>query len=58
VRPINERADRDGVSCHLETADPANVAFYRGFGFDVVDAALEVIPGGGPTVTTMRRAPR
>ena len=58
VRPIIERADRDGVPCHLETADPANVAFYRQFGFEVVDAALEVISGGGPTLTTMRRPPR
>jgi predicted N-acetyltransferase YhbS len=58
VRPIIERADGDGMPCHLETADPANVAFYRQFGFEVVDAALEVIPGGGPTLTTMRRPPR
>jgi ribosomal protein S18 acetylase RimI-like enzyme len=57
VRPIIERADGDGLPCYLETADPANVAFYRRFGFDVVDAALEVIPGGGPTLTTMRRPP-
>jgi GNAT superfamily N-acetyltransferase len=58
VRPILQRADGDGLPCYLETADPANVAFYHRFGFEVVDAALEVIPGGGPTVTTMRRPPR
>lgn len=58
MRPILERAGRDGMPCSLETADPANVAFYRRFGFEVVDAALEVIPGGGPTVTAMRRPPR
>ena len=56
VTPILERADRDRVPCHLETADPANVDFYRRFGFEVVDPALEVIPGG-PTLTTMRRPP-
>jgi len=56
VRPILERADRDGVACHLETADPANVPYYRRFGFEVVDPALEVLPGG-PTLTMMRRPP-
>jgi hypothetical protein len=35
MRPIIERSDRDGLPCHLETADPANVAFYRRFGFEV-----------------------
>ena len=55
VTPILERADRDQVSCHLETADPANVEFYRRFGFEVVNPALEVIPGG-PTLTMMRRS--
>jgi GNAT superfamily N-acetyltransferase len=54
VTPILERADRDQVPCDLDTADPANVAFYRRFGFEVVDPALEVIPGG-PTVTMMHR---
>jgi GNAT superfamily N-acetyltransferase len=56
VRPILERAGRDGLACYLETADPANVPYYRRFGFEVVDPALEVIPGG-PTLTTMRRPP-
>ena len=54
VTPILERADRDHVPCDLETADPDNVAFYRRFGFEVVDPALEVIPGA-PTLTMMRR---
>jgi GNAT superfamily N-acetyltransferase len=57
VRPITARADRNGVPCHLEAAHPANVAFHRWFGFKVLDAALEVIPGGGPAVITMRRPP-
>ena len=55
VTPILERADRDGLACYLETADPDNVDFYQRFGFDIVDPALEVI-AGGPTLTTMRRA--
>jgi ribosomal protein S18 acetylase RimI-like enzyme len=58
VRAGLERADREGLPCYLETADPANVAYYRRFSFEVVDAALEAIPGGGPTLTTMRRPAR
>jgi GNAT superfamily N-acetyltransferase len=54
VAPILDRADRDGIPCYLETADPANIDFYRRFGFEVVDPALTVIHGG-PTLTTMRR---
>lgn len=54
VTPVLARADRDRVPCYLETADPANVEFYQRFGFEVVDPALDVIPGG-PTLTTMRR---
>jgi hypothetical protein len=37
------------------TSSAAWHAFYRQFGFEVVDADLEVIPGCGPTLTTMRR---
>jgi ribosomal protein S18 acetylase RimI-like enzyme len=55
VAPILERADRDQVPCDLETANPANVAFYQRFGFEVVKTLQEVVPGG-PTVTMMRRA--
>jgi ribosomal protein S18 acetylase RimI-like enzyme len=54
VEPILERADRDGVSCRLETSDPANVAFYQRFGFEVADPAFAAIPGG-PFLTTMQR---
>jgi hypothetical protein len=57
VSPILDRAGRDGVACYLETADPVNVPYYRRFGFEIVDPALEVIPGG-PTLTMMRRPPR
>jgi len=51
---ILERADRDGLPCRLETSDPANVAFYQRFGFEVTDRAYAAIPGG-PALTTMRR---
>ena len=47
-------ADANGIPAYLETADPANVAYYRRFGFMVVDEALELVPGG-PTHIAMRR---
>jgi GNAT superfamily N-acetyltransferase len=56
VEPILDRADRDGVPCRLETSDPANVAFYRRFGFEVADPAFAALQGG-PLLTTMRRMP-
>jgi ribosomal protein S18 acetylase RimI-like enzyme len=54
LEPVLERADRDGVTCRLETSDPTNVAYYRRFGFDVVEPPHEVLPGGPPLIT-MRR---
>jgi GNAT superfamily N-acetyltransferase len=56
IEPILERADRVGLPCSLETSDPANVAFYRRFGFEVTDPALAALPGG-PALTTMGRPP-
>jgi GNAT superfamily N-acetyltransferase len=56
VEPILDRADREGVPCRLETSDPANVAFYRRFGFEVDDPAFAALPGG-PRLTTMQRPP-
>ncbi|MGH8513129.1 MAG: GNAT family N-acetyltransferase [Gammaproteobacteria bacterium] len=56
VKPILERADRDGVDCRLETADPTNIPFYQGLGFNVVDAAFVPIPRG-PSLTTFHRSP-
>ena len=44
-----------GLAFFLETSDPANVGFYHRFGFDVVDDALALVPGG-PTQVAMRRA--
>ena len=52
--PALEQAGRDGVACHLETSDRANIAFYERFGFSVVDDALQLVPGG-PTHVAMRR---
>jgi uncharacterized protein YbjT (DUF2867 family) len=46
--------DRDGATCRLETSDPANVAFYERFGFEVVEGGVP----GAPVLTAMRRPPR
>jgi ribosomal protein S18 acetylase RimI-like enzyme len=50
-------ADEDHAACYLETSDPANVAFYQRFGFEVVDPHLALVPGG-PSHTAMRREAR
>jgi ribosomal protein S18 acetylase RimI-like enzyme len=54
VEPLLRRANRDHLPCRLETSDSANVAFYSRFGFEVVEPALAVVPGG-PTMISMRR---
>jgi ribosomal protein S18 acetylase RimI-like enzyme len=46
LKPILERADRDQVSCRLETSDPSNVAYYEQFGFAVDGPLLEVLRNG------------
>lgn len=56
VRPILEQADREQLPCYLETSDPANVDYYRRFGFRVVNPTLATIPGG-PAHIAMRREP-
>jgi ribosomal protein S18 acetylase RimI-like enzyme len=57
VRPVLQRAADDRVPCYLETSDPANVAFYERLGFEVVNPALRVIPGGPPLIAMSRPAP-
>ena len=42
--------------CYLETANPANLAFYQGLGFSVT--AEWSVPRGGPTFWSMLRPPR
>lgn len=56
VEPVLHRADLAGLPCYLETSDPANVRFYERFGFEVVDPALALVPGG-PTHVAMTRQP-
>jgi ribosomal protein S18 acetylase RimI-like enzyme len=57
IEPVLARADRDRVACRLETADPANVAYYERFGFEVADPALALVPGGPTHVSMHRPAP-
>lgn len=58
MAPILEKADREGVTCRLETADPKNVGYYQRFGFEVVGEPLEVLSGGPRLVSMRRLAPR
>jgi GNAT superfamily N-acetyltransferase len=53
--PVLEEADRDGLDCYLETQKPENLAYYRRFGYEVVEELRPVI--GGPPLWTMRRPP-
>ena len=55
IRPVLARADAEGVACYLETAQPANVAFYRRLGFRVLDEVVE--PVSGLRLWTFRRDP-
>ena len=48
-----EVADREGVDCYLETQKPENLAYYRRFGYEVVEELQPV--AGGPPLWTMRR---
>ncbi|MER7705799.1 GNAT family N-acetyltransferase [Kitasatospora sp. NPDC097605] len=50
------RADAAGLPVHLESSKAANLPVYEHFGF-TVRAELD-LPGGGPTLWAMRRAPR
>jgi hypothetical protein len=51
---VLESADLDRVACYLESSDHANVAYYRRFGFVLLDDALALVPSG-PTHVAMRR---
>ncbi len=49
------KADAAGLPTYLESSKPSNVPVYEHFGFTVL--AEVQLPGGGPTVWAMRRAP-
>ena len=46
VTPVLTQADHHGHPCHLHTSDPANVGYYRRFGFAVSRPAIEVFTDG------------
>ncbi|MGV2917619.1 GNAT family N-acetyltransferase [Streptomyces alfalfae] len=50
------QADAAGMPVHLESSKPDNLPFYEHFGFSVQEEAR--LPGGGPVLWAMRRAPR
>ncbi len=54
IRPVLERADREGLPCYLETMTDADVRFYQKHGFDVVARGRL---GGEAPYWTMRRTP-
>jgi GNAT superfamily N-acetyltransferase len=49
------RADAAGVPAYLDTANPANLPYYRSFGFDLVGE--ERLPRGAPLWLMLRPAP-
>ena len=56
MRPILERADRDGLPTTLETTKATNVEIYRRYGFEV--EASGNLPPDGPRFWVMKRPPR
>ncbi|MEZ0365521.1 GNAT family N-acetyltransferase [Mycobacterium sp. pUA109] len=50
------RCDADHAPAYLESSKADNVPYYQRFGFDVTGEI--VVPGGGPTLWKMWRAPR
>ncbi|MEU9037159.1 GNAT family N-acetyltransferase [Streptomyces sp. NPDC048352] len=50
------RADAAGLPVYLESSKPANLPVYEHFGFTVQGEVR--LPGGGPLLWAMRRAPR
>ncbi len=52
--PGLKAADQEGLDCYLETQKLDNVAYYRRFGYEVVDE-LRPVPDG-PPLWTMRRS--
>ncbi|MFB8392733.1 GNAT family N-acetyltransferase [Streptomyces yangpuensis] len=50
------QADAAGLPVYLESSKPDNLPFYEHFGFTVLGEAR--LPGGGPALWAMRRAPR
>ena len=56
LAPVLDLADGAGLPCHLHTSDPANINYYRRFGFEVSQPAIEVF-ANGPHYIGMTRPP-
>lgn len=56
MRPIFDKADRDGVCCYLEAPTDGNARYYSRRGFDVVGDTT--IPDSNVHIWFMRREPR
>ncbi|MDI3405021.1 GNAT family N-acetyltransferase [Streptomyces cavernicola] len=50
------QADAAGLPVYLESSKPDNLPFYEHFGFETLGEGQ--LPGGGPTLWSMRRAAR
>ncbi|MEU6315662.1 GNAT family N-acetyltransferase [Streptomyces sp. NPDC047014] len=50
------QADAAGLPVYLESSKPDNLPFYEHFGFTLLGEAA--LPGGGPAIWAMRRAPQ
>jgi ribosomal protein S18 acetylase RimI-like enzyme len=57
LSPTLALADEAGLPCHLHTSDPANIAYYERFGFEVSQPAIEVF-AHRPHYIGMTRSPR
>ena len=56
LQAVLRRCDEQGVPAYLEATSPRNVALYERHGFVVTDTLH--LPGGGPPLWPMWRAPR
>jgi GNAT superfamily N-acetyltransferase len=56
MQPVLKKADADGVTCYMDTAEPRSLPFYRRHGFDVVVDMIE--PSSGLRLWFLRREPR
>lgn len=56
MRPVLDRCDADGVPAYLESSNEDNLSLYRRHGFEVRERIT--LPGGGPPLWLMWRAPR
>ena len=56
LAPVLALADATGLECRLHTSDPANVEYYRRFGFEVSRRALHMFPEGPSYISMVRPA--